>query len=396
LRTDSAGKETLPMRVAARLFARITTLLFALLLAAQTLGGPVALQAQQVSPMSAPPLSHPKPIYDTTSGSEDLDRFAQWADAAGLKEVLRNEGPLTAFVPTNRTIERLRFEGTVSQQIALLQPENRQKYAALVRAHVVRGLWTIGRLKAAAKKAGNNGLQIVTLAGEKVTIFNTKHGLLFHDVVIIESDIACANGMIHPVHGILQRAPLPSAVLPPIKTSGSGGVNALTLGAVSPIYDIATKSELLSDFAVLSEVAGLKEMLRTDGPFTAFIPTGAAIADALSPQRIRQLIKPENREVLTWFVGAHIVHGQWTIEQLKDEARWAWPDVVRLSTLSGKPLILTLDADGALRINGVALRVETDIHCTNGIIHPLDRFLSPSYSDKFPPKNLLGPTGYDD
>ncbi len=75
--------------------------------------------------------------------------------AAELVTVLQGQGPFTVFAPTNAAFKKLP-EGQLED---LLKPANRDKLAAILKGHLIKG-----RVKAADIKAG----EVKTLDGEEV------------------------------------------------------------------------------------------------------------------------------------------------------------------------------------------------------------------------------------
>jgi uncharacterized surface protein with fasciclin (FAS1) repeats len=138
------------------------------------------------------------PIYDTCEKSEDMNTFAKAADAAGLKDKLKNPGQYTAFVATNMAFNQL------DQNVLtdLLKPENKDKLAALISFHVVNGTFTIEQLKNETQKAGTDGFKVPTINAQTLTITNDG-GLKVNGVAVTESDINCSNGVIHPIQSVL-------------------------------------------------------------------------------------------------------------------------------------------------------------------------------------------------
>jgi transforming growth factor-beta-induced protein len=76
-----------------------------------------------------------KSIVQTASDAGDFTTLLTAANAAGLADVLANDGPFTVFAPTDEAFARLP-EGTVA---SLLKPENRDKLAEILKYHVVSG-----------------------------------------------------------------------------------------------------------------------------------------------------------------------------------------------------------------------------------------------------------------
>ncbi|MEZ6185914.1 MAG: fasciclin domain-containing protein [Planctomycetota bacterium] len=116
--------------------------------------------------------------------------------------------------------------------------------------------------------------------------------------------------------------------------------------------------------------AGLAETLMGEGPYTVFAPTDAAFAK-LKPGTLDLLLTPEGLPTLRLILKHHVLAGAAPAS--------AAQKVERLSPLSGQPLAVTRTHDG-LQI-GQANVVKADVHCTNGVIHVIDRVLLPNTKD---------------
>ncbi|MGR3474141.1 MAG: fasciclin domain-containing protein, partial [Sulfitobacter sp.] len=59
------------------------------------------------------------------------------------------------------------------------------------------------------------------------------------------------------------------------------------------------------------KAAGLVDTLASEGPFTVFAPVNSAF-DALPAGTVDTLLKPENKDMLTKVLTAHVVAGNWS------------------------------------------------------------------------------------
>ena len=112
--------------------------------------------------------------------------------------------------------------------------------------------------------------------------------------------------------------------------------------------------------------AGLVETLQGDGPFTVFAPTDEAFTK-LPAGTIASLLKPENKDKLKAVLTNHVVAGKMLSK-----------DVAKLSvaqTVQGSSAKIKVE-DGKVLI-GDAQVVKTDILCSNGVIHLIDKVLVP-------------------
>jgi uncharacterized surface protein with fasciclin (FAS1) repeats len=129
-----------------------------------------------------------------------------------------------------------------------------------------------------------------------------------------------------------------------------------------PIYDVAASNSAdFSGVKGLIDQTDLPEALRTEGPFTFFAPTNAAVGGV--PAATLSALSGDKAK-LKAFLQKHVVVGRYTIDDLK-----AFPEGKALLTLSGETVTIS-KAGGTLKINGVPI-VENDIAASNGWIHPI-------------------------
>jgi transforming growth factor-beta-induced protein len=144
---------------------------------------------------------------------------------------------------------------------------------------------------------------------------------------------------------------------------------AETPKAVEPAKDIVDTAVAAGPFETLVaavQAADLVATLKGEGPFTVFAPTDDAFAK-LPAGTLDDLLKPENKEKLQGILTYHVVPG-----------RVMAADVVELesaTTVNGKDLAIKVD-DGSVMVDGATV-VQTDIECSNGVIHVIDAVLLP-------------------
>ena len=130
-------------------------------------------------------------IVETAKNAGTFKTLLTAAAAADLAETLASDGPLTVFAPTDEAFGKLP-EGTVEE---LLKPENKQKLAKILKAHVVSGrVYGVD-----AAKAGMAN----TLAAYKLKFAKSEHGLQVNGIKIVAADIDAANGVIHVIDRVI-------------------------------------------------------------------------------------------------------------------------------------------------------------------------------------------------
>jgi uncharacterized surface protein with fasciclin (FAS1) repeats len=111
--------------------------------------------------------------------------------------------------------------------------------------------------------------------------------------------------------------------------------------------------------------AGLTETLQGEGPFTIFAPTDAAFAK-LPQDALRDLLKPENKEVLIKVLTYHVVSGNVLSSDLKSG---------EVKSLQGDPIAVKVNNNG-VQVNDAKV-TQADIKGSNGVIHQIDNLILP-------------------
>jgi len=130
-------------------------------------------------------------IVDVAAEAGAFTTLLAAAEAAGLVDVLRSDGPFTVFAPTDAAFAALPH-GTVER---LLRPENRPALQALLTYHVVPGRITSDQLAGrTAAPATVNGA-ILAIDG--------RNGVQVNNATVITADVVASNGVIHVIDTVL-------------------------------------------------------------------------------------------------------------------------------------------------------------------------------------------------
>ncbi|MBM9596079.1 fasciclin domain-containing protein [Roseitranquillus sediminis] len=129
-------------------------------------------------------------IVDTAAEAGSFSTLLAAAEAAGLVETLKGEGPFTVFAPTDEAFAALP-EGTVDN---LLMEENRDQLTSILTYHVVPGEVMSSDLE--------DGMEAETVEGSTVTI-STSGGVMVNDATVTQADIDASNGVIHVIDSVL-------------------------------------------------------------------------------------------------------------------------------------------------------------------------------------------------
>lgn len=145
------------------------------------------------------------------------------------------------------------------------------------------------------------------------------------------------------------------------------------------IIENALNSPVHTTLVAAVKAAGLVDALMGEGPFTVFAPTNSAF-EALPAGTVETLLKPENKEMLTKILTAHVVAGDFKAADLV-EAVNANGGRYNLTTLSGDTLTADVTPSGRVFIydeSGNATEVTiADVNQSNGVIHVVEGVLLP-------------------
>ncbi|MBT7245174.1 MAG: hypothetical protein HN874_06985, partial [Euryarchaeota archaeon] len=115
--------------------------------------------------------------------------------------------------------------------------------------------------------------------------------------------------------------------------------------------------------------AGLLETLQSEGPFTLFAPTDEAFAAAGID--LAALDTPEGKETLANILLYHVVPGEIMSADLTDGKS-------NVTTANGDLLLVYVsDVLGVMVGDGVAMVTLADVPASNGVIHVIDKVLTP-------------------
>ena len=131
-----------------------------------------------------------KDIVDTAAEAGSFSTLLAAAEAAGLVETLKGEGPLTVFAPTDEAFAKLP-EGTVE---TLLLPENKEKLTQILTYHVVAGAVQSGDL--------SDGMTAPTVEGSEITV-SLGEGVKINEATVVQPDVMASNGVIHVIDSVL-------------------------------------------------------------------------------------------------------------------------------------------------------------------------------------------------
>ncbi len=141
-------------------------------------------------PTPAPTPAAAGDIVEVATEAGSFTTLLAAAEAAGLVDTLKGEGPYTVFAPTDDAFAALP-EGTVDTLLEDPQGDLTQ----ILTYHVVPGKVMSTDL--------SDGMTAVTVQGAELT-FTIKDGAVYvNDAMVITADIETANGVIHVIDSVL-------------------------------------------------------------------------------------------------------------------------------------------------------------------------------------------------
>jgi uncharacterized surface protein with fasciclin (FAS1) repeats len=150
----------------------------------------------------------------------------------------------------------------------------------------------------------------------------------------------------------------------------ASGANAHQPAQSKGIVETAISAGSFQTLAKALTAAKLVDHLKSPGPFTVFAPSDEAFGK-LPAGTLERLLKPENAQELSTILTYHVVAGDVRAEQVLGLKSAAALNGQRLPVVTGK--------DG-VSVAGARV-VKTDLVCTNGVIHVVDRVMMPATKD---------------
>ena len=135
------------------------------------------------------------------------------------------------------------------------------------------------------------------------------------------------------------------------------------LATAEDLLDTAQRSGNFKIFLDSVKASGLTRELKTEGPFTAFIPTDDAFGRLTDYQWQTLSKKPEQ---MARMVRYHLMHGKVKVSEVKPG---------EVTSVEGHTLFLKSD-NGMVTVNGARV-TESDLIADNAIIHAIDEVLLP-------------------
>lgn len=289
----------------------------------------------------------PPPVDNTITGkasaTPNLSILVQALVKADLAATLQGAGPFTVFAPTNAAFTTF----LATTPYATINDVPKEVLTQILLNHVVTSSvkstdLTTGYIKTLAKGSASttNTLSMYVNTGSNMVMLN---GV----AMVTTADVMASNGVVHIVDKVIG--------LPTIVTHAAANSNFSTL------VSVLNRSGEPNFITTLSGT----------GPFTVFAPTNAAFT-ALNTELAPGGIAGVSAANLTKVLQYHVVNGNILAATLTEGQV-----VATLLT----PQTFAIQLTGGAKIkdarNRISTIIATDVQCTNGVIHILDKVLLP-------------------
>ena len=247
---------------------------------------------------------------------------------AELLLTLEGPGPFTLFAPTDQA-----FAEAGIDLAALDNPQGKATLQDILLYHVISEEIPSTNVTECMTAAAANGQPVA---------FSLDNGVMINDANITVTDVIASNGYIHVIDKVLTPTDNPNDI--PRTAQCTGIHDSLVAGVV--------QAELL-------------ETLQGPGPFTIFAPTDQAFADAGID--LGALDNPSGKQTLSDILLYHVVSGEVPSSNVTE--------CMTATAANGQTLSFTV-GDGVM-VNGANVTT-ADVATSNGIIHVIDKVLSPT------------------
>ncbi|MDI5949288.1 fasciclin domain-containing protein [Flavobacterium yafengii] len=283
-------------------------------------------------------------ITGKASGTENLSILVQALVKAELATTLQGSGPFTVFAPTNEAFATF----LATTPYATINDVPKEALTQILLNHVVTGAvkstdLTTGYIKTLAKGSASttNTLSMY---------INTSSGVKLNgNATVTTADIMASNGVIHIVDKVID--------LPTIVTHAAANANFSTL------VSVLNRSGQPNFITTLSGT----------GPFTVFAPTNAAFT-ALNTELAPGGIAGVSAANLTKVLQYHVASPANVLAASLTEGQVVTPILTPAQTF-------TIQLTGGAKIKDANNRISniiiTDVQCSNGVIHAIDKVLLP-------------------
>ena len=274
------------------------------------------------------PTTTPNDVPRTAQCTGIHDSLVAGVIQAGLLETLQGPGPFTVFAPTDQA-----FTDAGIDLAALDTPEGQATLSDILLYHVVAGEVPAANVTDCMSATAVNGNPLSFTVGTSVMV---------NGATVTATDVATSNGIIHIIDKVLSPTETPNDIP---RTAQCTGIHDSLVAAVIQ--------------------ADLLETLQGPGPFTVFAPTDQAFTDAGID--LAALDTPDGKAALADILLYHVVSGEVPAANVTE--------CMSATAVNGQPLSFTVG--DSVMVNGATVTL-ADVSTSNGVIHVIDKVLSPT------------------
>ncbi|KEO71762.1 fasciclin domain-containing protein [Anditalea andensis] len=140
------------------------------------------------------------------------------------------------------------------------------------------------------------------------------------------------------------------------------------------IFSLIRDDENFSKFMELVDQSGLAPSMRAADEFTVFIPTNDAFKE-LTVRQYEALTKPENKDMLTRVIKAHIFPAKVGMNDFTGRQTMETSDGVEIP-IETEGAVATAGGVNRMVVGGARI-MKSDVQASNGVIHVVDRVIIP-------------------
>lgn len=282
------------------------------------------------------PIEMGNSIVDVAVANEDLSILVTALQRVGLDDDLDGDGSYTVFAPTNDAFLALLDELGASS----LDDVSDSDLTDILLYHVLSGENTSSMIESGYYST----LSASGIDGYGLSLFvDMDDAMINNRASIAQTDIDADNGVIH----IIDKVILPMSITD----------HAMANSEFSALVAAVSKAELVE---TLDDAEGM---------YTVFAPTNDALATFLEENDLT--LEELSKEDLTPILLYHVLNDAVTSSMVESGY------VGTLSTAFDNNISLKVDVEEGVMLNSEANVIATNVIATNGIIHVIDKVITP-------------------
>jgi len=241
-------------------------------------------------------------------------------------------GLYTTFAPTDEAFKKLPAKTLES----LFLPENDERLEDIIKHHITEQVYAYGKSSGGRRSLGVSDVTPFSAFGQQLNYKTHGKHATIDGAKIIETDIPCANGIIHVIDDVI-------------------------LPAEKSLLELIKNQKRFSTLTRLLQETGLDLPLASSRTtYTIFAP----VNEAWEKEPYKTIIKNHDTtaaEDLYGVLARHVIVGKHVSENPKPYNK--------LRTIHGAPIYLTQD-EGKSKISGIRI-IESDTEAFNGLVNAI-------------------------